>query len=150
MNQEIWNKTLGPNEELKYEFTIGERYQKLGVIIGIILGLPVFSFSPPMGILMILSFFFYFGWYLKKANVYAFTNKRVLVHRGWLNTQLISIDYDKITDISVAEPFLNKIITKTGNLFINTAGTSHHEVMLEHIEEPYEKKKKLDEIREIR
>jgi uncharacterized membrane protein YdbT with pleckstrin-like domain len=151
MNQKIWKKVLTSNEEVKYEFSIGKRYQVLGVIVGFLIGLP-FLFFPPFatafGVLIILSFLFYFGWYLKIANVYAFTNKRVLIHKGWINTVLISIDYDKITDIKVVEPFLDRILTKTGYLSIDTAGTSTEEVVLAHLESPYEIKKKLDEIRE--
>ena len=150
MTQEIWRKVLNPNEEIKYEFTIGKRYRKLGIVTGIIIRLPFLFIIFPLGILIILFFLFYFGWYLKKANVYGFTDKRVLIHKGWLNTKLISIDYDKITDITVKEPFLDRIIAKTGHLSINTAGTTFHEVVLEHLESPYEIKKKLDEIRETK
>jgi hypothetical protein len=52
-----------------------------------------------------------------------------------------------MTDITVREPFLDRLITKTGHLIINTAGTGFQEVILIHIERPYEIKKKLDEIR---
>lgn len=69
------------------------------------------------------------------------------MHKGWLSTHLISIDYDKITDIRISEPILDRLITKTGNLVIETAGTGLHGVVLIHLEKPYEIKKKLDEIR---
>jgi len=32
MKQEIWQKILSPNEEIKYSFTVGKRYQTLGLI----------------------------------------------------------------------------------------------------------------------
>jgi len=148
MKQEIWQKILSPNEEIKYSFTVGKRYQILGLIIGIIIGLFLFYFFKPLGIVVILMSLFYFGWYVEIANAYVFTNKRVLIYRGWINTKLISIDYKKITDIIVEEPFLDKLITKTGCLAIDTAGTAFEKITLEHIENPYEIKKKLDEIRE--
>jgi membrane protein YdbS with pleckstrin-like domain len=149
MSQEIWQKTLSPNEVIKYDFTIGERYRKLCMIEWIVIGL-LFMFFPPLGIFIILLSVFLFGWYLKKANVYAFTNKRVLIHRGWLNTELVSIDYGKITDVTVKEKFLDRLVFKTGQISINTAGTTFTEVVLNHLEKPYEIKKKLDEIRETK
>jgi len=51
-------------------------------------------------------------------------------------------------DVRVLEGFLDRLFYKTGTLVINTAGTSTHEVILKHIETPYEVKKKLDGIRE--
>ena len=130
----VWRKILGENEEVKYEFTIGNRYRKFWMIISILLS---FIF---IGIPML----FYYGFYLKVANKYAFTNKRVLIHKGWLSTNLTSIDYNKITDVKLSEPILEKIFYNAGHLSINTAGSSNHEIVLRHVEEPYELKKKLD------
>ena len=145
-DQKVWQKVLGQNEQIKYEFTIGKRYRILIGICLIVIGIPML-FAVGLGaILIILGIFLM--WYLKKAYKYAFTNKRVLIHRGWLSTRLISIDYNKITDTHVEEPIIDKIITKTGHLSINTAGTSVQEAVLKHIESPYEVKKKLDQTRE--
>jgi uncharacterized membrane protein YdbT with pleckstrin-like domain len=145
--EKIWRKTLASEEEIKYEFSIGKRYRYFWLILWGLVGLILIFALAPIGILLLLFALFYFGWYLKMANAYAFTNKRILVHKGWLSTHLISIDYDKITDVSVKEPILDRLITKTGHLAINTAGTGFHEVILIHIETPYEIKKKLDEIK---
>lgn len=105
---------------------------------------------PPMtvfGIFFILVILFYFGFYLKVANAYAFTGDRVLIHKGWLSTKLISTEYQKITDVTVDEPFISRIIFKTGSITVNTAGTSAREIVLKNIEHPYQVKKKLDELR---
>jgi uncharacterized membrane protein YdbT with pleckstrin-like domain len=85
---------------------------------------------------------------MKVANAYAFTNRRVLIHRGWLSTHLLSIDYLKITDVSVREPLMDRLLTKSGHLSINTAGTSRTEVVLKNIDHPYETKKQLDKVRD--
>ena len=98
------------------------------------------------GLILYAPIYFYYVFYLKVANVYAFTNKRVLIHRGWLSTQTNSISYDKITDIIVRENFVDKVLTKTGSIALNTAGTSHYEGSLRFIENPYQVKKKLEEI----
>ena len=137
MNYEkIWNKTLSSDEKVEYEFSIGGRYIKFGLIIWGIISLP-FLFAAGFGILIFLIALFYYGFYLKVANAYAFTNKRVLIHRGWLSTNTTSIDYSKITDVHIQEPFFDRIITHTGHIAINTAGTTLHEVILKHIESPY-------------
>jgi uncharacterized membrane protein YdbT with pleckstrin-like domain len=145
--EKIWKKVLAPDERVEYEFSIGNRYcyfRLIGLlIIGFLIGISIL----PIGIIIIFFAIFYFGFYLHRANAYAFTNKRVLVHRGWLSTHLISVDYDKITDITVREPILDRIFTKTGHLAINTAGTGFHEVVLLHIQTPYEIKKRLDSLR---
>ena len=148
-NENIWAKILSPNEEIKYEFSIGNGYLKFSLIAGCILGFILLFLTVWLGIILILTLGFYYGWYLKKANKYAFTDKRVLIHRGWLSTKLISIDYAKITDIEIQEPFLDKLLYKTGSLSVNTAGTTLREMVLKHIESPYEIKKKLDELRSL-
>ncbi len=145
--KKFWKKILSSNEEIKYEFSIGNTYLKIGLKVVCLSGVLLFFFNFWFSIIFILIFGFYYGWYLKEANKYAFTNKRVLIHKGWLSTNLISVDYDKITDIEVQEPFLDRVFYKTGSLLVNTAGTTLREIVLEHIENPYEIKKKLDELR---
>jgi len=139
-----WDNILNSSEQIKYEFSLGDKYVKFVKIILVALGIPLL-FLYGLGLIFIALGFF-LGWYLKKAHSYAFTGKRVLVHKGWLSTHLTCVDFDKITDIKVEQPFLDKVIYKTGTLAINTAGTGQHEIVLSHIENPYEIKKKLDEI----
>jgi uncharacterized membrane protein YdbT with pleckstrin-like domain len=147
-NPEVWNKILSPGEEIRYQFSVGKQYleriRDFWVIIGIFLT-PLFG----VGIIFIINGFL-LTWYLRKSNNYAFTNKRVLILRGWLSTILVSIDYDKITDVTVKENFYQKLIFKTGRLLIDTAGSDFHEemVVLNSVEDPYEVKRKLDDIRE--
>ena len=142
--EKIWQKVLSPDEKIEYEFSIGSRHRKLGVITWVIVLFP-FIFFFGLGIILFLIPLFYYGFYLRVANAYAFTNRRVIVHRGWLSTKTISIDYEKITDVTVNEPLLDRVITHTGHLIINTAGTTFHEVILKHVARPYEIKKKLDQ-----
>ncbi len=148
MNKEVWQKILSPNEKIKYEFTISENYRIIGILTGIALGFYFFALSSFLGVVFILFIVFYFGWYLKEANNYAFTNKRVLIHQGWIGSQLISVDYNKITDVTVVEPFLDKLVLRTGHLKINTAGADSQTISLKNLAEPYKIKNKLDEIRE--
>jgi len=89
---------------------------------------------------------FYYLFYLRVANIYAFTNKRIIIHKGWLSTSLISVEYNRITDVTVREKFIEKLLTNTGDLLIDTAGTSTMEIVLSCVSAPYEKRKKLDQI----
>jgi uncharacterized membrane protein YdbT with pleckstrin-like domain len=145
--ENIWKKILEPEEKIIEEFSLGKRYILFLQIILALLGLVYLTSFWPLSV-----FFFLIipllGWFFKKANLYAFSDKRVLVRRGWPSTHLISIDYDKITDISIQEPFLERLFFKTGHLSINTAGTGFQEVTLKHVDSPYELKKKLDRIRD--
>lgn len=141
--EKIWEKTLGSDEKVEIEFSIGDRYRKFGLILWGIISLPLL-FAMGSGIFVFLIALFYYGYYLKVANAYAFTNKRVLIHRGWLSTHTISVDYSKITDVHITEPFFDRLITHTGNIAINTAGTTTDQIMLKRINAPYEVKKKLD------
>jgi uncharacterized membrane protein YdbT with pleckstrin-like domain len=145
--EKIWKKVLGTDEAVAFEFSVGKRYR---MVLLIIWGFLSILFLPlgGVGILMFLIALFYYGFYMRVANAYAFTNKRVLIHRGWLSTRTTSIDYTKITDIHVEEPFFDRIITHTGNLKINTAGTTLAEVVLNHVEHPYEIKKELDRLKD--
>lgn len=151
----IWKKILNPNEEVKYEFSIGALFRFLmslflGLIIFVLLGsLSYLFFAWPLWPAAVFSaaLFLLFNWYLKIANAYAFTNKRVIFYRGWLWTRLITADYDQITDVTVEEPFFERIIFDTGYLYVNTAGTDYQEISFLHISRPYEAKKALDGLR---
>ncbi|MCF7916574.1 MAG: PH domain-containing protein [Candidatus Omnitrophica bacterium] len=154
--EKIWKKILGTDEKVKFEFSVGDYYIKLGLIFWAIIGLPFLiiffenpSFISGLSVFPFLMALFYYGFYLKKANAYAFTNKRVLIHRGWLSTKTTSVDYSKITEVKVREPFFSKIITRTGQIAINTATgrTNFQTIILNHVEAPYEIKKKLDSLK---
>jgi len=144
--QRIWDKVLSNGEEVKYEFSISDKYLKFLLVTGILLSIP-FMFVFGIGFLLLGFYLFYCLYYAKVANAYAFTNKRILIHRGWLNTSLVSVDYHKITDVFVIENFLDRIFYKSGHLAINTAGTDNHEIILKNIATPYEIKKILDSLK---
>ncbi len=146
--KKTWQKILNPDEKVEHEFSISDRYRMI-LLIGSGIISVILIIVPPhiVGIFALLLVIFYYGFYIKVANAYAFTNKRIIVHRGWLATEVTSIDYEKITDVSVNQPFLDKFITYTGDLIINTAGAPFPEVILKHISRPYELKKKLDKLR---
>lgn len=144
--EKIWQKTLASDEKVEHEFSIGDKYIKFELVLWGVICLP-FLFVMGLGLFFFLIVLFYFAFYLRVANAYAFTNKRVLIHRGWLSTHMISVDYSKITDIHIREPFFDRILTHTGNIAIITAGTTTDQITLQHISDPYEVKKKLDALK---
>ena len=146
-NKKVWEKTLSNDEKVEFEFSIGKGYAKAWLIVwGIIslVFLPLFG----LGVFIFLIALFYLKYYLKVSNAYAFTNKRVLIHRGWLSTHTTSIDYSKITDVHIREPFFDRVIAHTGSIAINTAGSGNLEVILRNVEAPYEIKKRLDSLKD--
>jgi uncharacterized membrane protein YdbT with pleckstrin-like domain len=146
-NKEIWDKVLSTGEELKYEFSVGENYIKTYIIVWGVISV-LLLFLAGLGILTFIIAYVYYKIYLPKAHIYGFSNKRVLIHRGWLSTSMTSVDYNKITDVYVTETFLDKQLTHTGHIAINTAGSNGKEIVLHHVASPYEIKKKLDELRD--
>lgn len=147
-NEKVWKKVLSPSEEIKYEFSIADKYRMVSLWVFCILGvISIFSMFSFLAVPFFILGIFYFGFYLRVANIYAFTNKRVLIHRGWLSTSTVSVDYDKITDVTVVENFSDRIISQSGHIAINTAGSIGDEIILRHVAHPYEIKKKLDQLR---
>lgn len=90
---------------------------------------------------------FYNFYYLKITNQYAFSNQRVIIKRGWLNTKITTIHYNRMTDASVMQDFIDKIIG-IGGLSISTAGSEGYKVELTHIDHPSQKKKELFDLKE--
>ena len=138
----VWRKILGENEEIKHEFSVGDRYRLIGFILGLLFTITLY------GAIIGIPIMIYYGWYLKRAHKYCFTDKRILIHRGWLSTNLNSVDYDKISEIKIIEPLLDRVFYKTGHIAISTPGTAVREIVLWHVDSPYELKKELDRIRE--
>lgn len=153
--KEIWDKTLASNENIEYEFSISKSYRIFNLFLfclpAIVLAIPVLMYNNLLGIIFLatelLIIIFIFGFYLKIANAYALTNKRILIHRGWLSTDTISINYERICNVSVADPFFERILMNSGDLHIDSAAAPHQEIILKHIDSPYQTAKKLEEIR---
>jgi uncharacterized membrane protein YdbT with pleckstrin-like domain len=153
--KEIWDKTLANNETIEYEFSISKIYRFFNLIIfslaAAILAIPVLMYEIKLGSIFLvaelLAIIFIFGFYLKIANAYALTNKRVLIHRGWLSTDTISINYERICNVGVVDPFFERILMNSGDLHIDSAAAPHQEIILKHIDSPYQVAKKLEEIR---
>lgn len=158
INQKIWDEILTKDEVIKYEFSVGQKFRKKslyiwGIVLIPLLVLAIVMFSAGhaiMGSLFALLYvipFWRFGFYLSRANIYALTNKRVIVRRGWLSATTQTIGFEKITDLAVHQDFLERKIFNTGNILINTAGHMTNQILLKSVENPYEIKKQIEELK---
>jgi len=159
MVKKVWSNILEEGEEIKWEFSVGKKYRLLqglkiatpGILLifgGLVGMLFAFFFIVLVGLGVSLTAFGWFDyWYLRKANNFAFTNKRILCKRGWLGTRLTTAEYKKVTHVEVEQPFWDKFITNTGYLRIDTAGLSGTEIVFSHIEDPYFVRGKMEELK---
>lgn len=145
--QKVWEKVLNPDEKVEYEFSFSNKYRKTVLIVWSIVSL-LFLLLHWIWLGIFIFLIVLFWWYrVKIANAYAFTDRRVVVHKGWLSTKTTTVDYDKIVEVSVKEPFTERKFYGSGNLYIKTAGNIIHDLTLAHINAPYEVKKRLDQLR---
>jgi len=146
---DIWEKVLSEDEKIVHEFGISNNYIMLGMTISIVIGLFAMWFFGRTWISLVIfsSLFFYFAFYLKAARAYALTNKRVVIHTGWLSHKTTSLDYEKITDITVEQGFLERKLLKIGGISVHTADAGQKDKKMDHIDDPYGLKKKLDVLR---
>lgn len=91
---------------------------------------------------------FYHLYFLRVANTFVLTDRRIIVKKGWLNTSVKSVDYDRITDVSVDQSFLDKIFYASGTLSISTAGGDGYELTLNCVDAPHELKKMLNDLKD--
>jgi membrane protein YdbS with pleckstrin-like domain len=91
---------------------------------------------------------FYHLYFLRTANTFVMTDRRIIVKRGWLNTSVKSVNYDRITDVSVEQSFLDKIFYGSGTLSVSTAGGDGYELELNCVSHPHELKKNLYDLKE--
>lgn len=151
----IWDKVLNTNEEVKYEFSVSEKYRKVNLGCGIALSIFILLFQfaadsifPTILAILVVSIVIFRYWYTKVANAYALTNKRILVHNGFLSTTAKSLYFDKITEVSITERFLDRMFYNSGHMIIHT-GNITDTIVLKYITSPYELKKKFDSIRHV-
>jgi uncharacterized membrane protein YdbT with pleckstrin-like domain len=152
---DTFSKLLNSGEKIKHEFTVSKQYRNyimgeylviLGLFTSLLLWLfSEYAFSLNFPIITILVSILYPHVYLKLAHSYAFTNQRVLARDGLFATKTTSVEYDKITDVSVRESFIERMFTHTGTVLINTAGSASHEVKLRNVDDPYRVKKMIDQ-----
>lgn len=143
-----WENDINQGENVVLSFGTSEKYIKVSIALSIVLGL-LLMYPFGEGIIIILGGLFFFGYHERRANNYALTNKRLIIHQGLIHKTTTSIEYSQITDIIISEPFFDRVMTGSGIISINTAGSSVTEVRLKHVENPQEIKKKIFELKNL-
>jgi len=146
--EKIEKKIINSDEKILVKFGVARAYFSFWIFLGIVVLVISLIFIKDLWLALLLGLYLIgYGFYLKAAYYYFFTDKRIIYYHQFFGTDLISIDYQKITDMNVKENFLEKIFLNSGNLAINTSGTPKEEIVFAHISDPHLFKKKLDEIK---
>jgi membrane protein YdbS with pleckstrin-like domain len=141
-----WSQVLTPEEKIITQFSISNKYLSINlaalIILAVILVLftiifpEYFIFLVCASIISVMFGFVIYSFYLPASEQYALTDKRIVAKQGFFNTNLITVDYDKITDIKVNEYFFSKLVYGCGDLIINTAGSTISEIVMLNIDAP--------------
>lgn len=125
-----YQRFLAPGEKVVKVFDYATSQFIWDIVWGVLL-IPVFL----IGLILITV-----SLYRKFTLKYLVTDKRVIVKKGLIGQSTISADYSKITDVTVQQGILGRLILHTGTIVLNTAGTDLGEVILEWIQDPFEAK----------
>jgi len=145
-----------PDEQVAQDFTVSTHYTVAQAIFSLLLpvllfGLAVFlgslGFIPQTLAPLIQGLFVAIGGiaglylllgaiYLRLARHYFVTNERILQINGWLAQQVVSVDYNTITDMTIQQDVLERFLLQTGTIMIDTAGQPSEEIALHHIANP--------------
>lgn len=128
MNKE-YSKFLSPDEKIVKVLGIATSQFVWDLFWSIIL-LPV-----------LIGFYFLIAAIYRKLTIrYLISDKRVIVKTGLIGQSTVSANYNKITDITVRQGIIGRVLLHTGTIFLDTAGSDEKEVVLEWINNPFEVK----------
>jgi len=96
----------------------------MAIVIGLLLGL----------------YFIFIGLYRKFTLKYIVTDKRVVLKKGLIGQSTISADYSRVTDVTVEQGILGRLVLHTGSILLNTAGTDLEEITLKWVQDPFSAK----------
>lgn len=143
--EEKYQKFLAPGEKVIKAFEYANAELVWDFVLGLlsILVLALFAgFNETSVIigLLIGSYFILTGLYKKLTLKYLVTDKRVVLKEGLIGQSTVSADYSKVTDVTVKQGILGRLLLHTGTIIVNTAGTDVAEVELKWVQDPFEAK----------
>jgi len=146
-HQRYWQRFLLENEQIVHTFGVSRRYvitffwlpAAFFLVVGLVvlsnnLLLGILTLIPAGGLLMPAVFLWLFVHY-------AITDKRVMSREGVLHKRFVTVSFRSITDVTVNELFLERLLTRTGTIGVNTAGSNRIELHWRHIAKPVERRK---------
>jgi len=148
--QYYWRRFLLPEERLVHVFGVSRAYLALfwwlplAILLAAALWLAVGG-VPAIGLLLFLAVGgaslppLYLTYFIR----YAITDRRVMSREGLLKKDFVAVDLSSITDITIKERLLERIITHSGNVLINTAGSSGIELTLQHAARPFDRRQDI-------
>jgi uncharacterized membrane protein YdbT with pleckstrin-like domain len=138
-----WRKYLLPDERSIHTFGVSGLYITMFWIVPMLLVFiaagAVALFNPLLGLLLTIPalglliptlyqlFFIH----------YAITDQRMMEREGIFHKRFITVDFGSVTDVFIHEPFLERLLTGTGTLGVNTAGGPRMELIFNHVRRPY-------------
>lgn len=130
-----YNHLLSTNEQIQAVFGIGDRYFwsnaiSLGIISILIIPIPF--------LLKLI--------HQKHTTAYILTDKKVMIKRGWLSTEITTAPFNHITHIIVRQGFMEKFSFKMGDIIIHTAGPTPVEVHLLKVQDPIQVKNMIEDL----
>lgn len=133
------DKTLKPQIEALYLIFLGTTIVGLsGIIISIVFQELIFMI-PSTAILFspILIYILY------NSTVYNITDEKVTMNRNLGGETHKEVQFDKIQNTKITEPFIYKLVGRYGNLYISTAGSNLAAIKLSSIENPKETNREI-------
>ncbi len=144
-----WQRFLLPEERLIHTFGVSRSYLTvfflLPALVLLVLGVVIGALGELVGALFLLAgggmlLPAFFMWFFVH---YAITDRRVMSRVGVLGKHSISVDLTMITDVAIREPFWERLITRSGTIGINTAGSPRVELVLRHVGRPFDRKQDI-------
>jgi uncharacterized membrane protein YdbT with pleckstrin-like domain len=139
---QYWQQFLLPGERAIHTFGISGAYiiffWLLPFIAVLLMALAVAFLNPILGVLILipaLSLFLPIFYQLYFVH-YAITDQRIMEREGVLHKRFVTVDLPSITDVLIHEPFLERFITHTGTILVNTAGSPGSELKYRHVKRP--------------
>ncbi|KKT92899.1 MAG: hypothetical protein UW94_C0011G0011 [Parcubacteria group bacterium GW2011_GWA2_45_14] len=102
----------------------------INVILGFLLGIVAVSVYLPI-------------LYRRYFVHYAITDRRVMTREGLLHKTFVTADLPSVTDVTIDESFLERVLTGTGIVGINTAGSNRVELHFDHVKRPFALRKEI-------
>jgi uncharacterized membrane protein YdbT with pleckstrin-like domain len=143
-HRHYWKRFLLPNETLVHTFGISGRYIFIFWIVPAMVVFAIATYTilanPFLGGLVFVVALgmllppFFMGFFVH----YAITDVRVVSRRGIFHKYYVTADLHAVTDVTIFEPFLERLFTNSGIVGVNTAGSDSIEVVFQHVSKPYE------------
>ncbi len=138
---------LDAGETVLLECRWSRSWQNFGLVLNLVFAAAVaaigFLSAPPGGLLVLGGVVLIWlpaallAYWARRFTAYAVTNKRVLLRTGILSRKLQSIPPAKITDTTVTQGIMQRVLG-CGDVAFNTAGSSKVEMCWRCVDDPYE------------